>query len=472
MNFIDKDLSSVQEARILSENAGATQRLLFAYETKFFDKAFDSVYHYIDRNLHELSKMFVEESGYGNYEDTYKISKLFLDALYNKVCGENVIGEFEGGSKIGVPMGGIILIPSPKNTLLFMINTVLLAIKTGNVLIIVTEKRVQKLTQKFVEIVREALQAEDYPQDFVSCFKESCSEGIKEIVKSKKLAVIINAGNKEYLSECLLAGKVFYYGSTGASPVFIERTADIKPAIKDIVYSRKFNHGILPGAEQFLVVDEPVINEVNRELKKNSCYFMTPEDEKKLLNVLIHKDKMDEEKIGKSAYKLALEAGFEVPVETTLLVSYQEYISEVNSYTKELNVPVLVVYKEADWLHACEKCIKILTTEHDGHSLSIYSKDPEVIRQFAIKKPVGRVMVNTNTSFSAMGIGTHIYPSAILGAFTRGIGVLSSNLTPDHLVYVRDVVRGKENETYGGSKESDEYMVDDFLALLAKIIEK
>lgn len=472
MNFIDKDLASIQEARILNENAIIVQKEIRDYSSDFFDRAVDIAYRSIDEKVSLLAKLYVEESNYGNYDDTETVTKQFLHKLYSELKKQTVLGEFSGGRKIGVPMGGIVLIPSPKNSLLSMINIILLALKTGNALVIATEKRVCKLTASLVDIVNEALSLRHFPEDMITCFRETCHAGVKELLQNGTLSVVINAGNKEYLEDCILSGKILYYGSTGASPVFIERSADVKEAVKDIVHSRSFNHGILPGAEQFLVVDAPIIAEVNEELLSHSCYFMKEEDEKRLIKVLTDKGCMDEEKIGKSAYELAKEAGFSVPVGTKLLVSYQEYISEVNSYTKELNVPVLVVYKETDWLNACEKCIKILTTEHDGHSLSIYSKDQEVIAQFAHKKPVGRVMVNTDTSFAAMGIHSDIYPSAILGAFTRGLGSLSGNLMPENLVYIREIVKEKEEIAPSFSENSEDYSVNDILSLFSKIIEK
>ena len=54
-------------------------------------------------------------------------------------------------------------------------------------------------------------------------------------------------------------------------------------------------------------------------------------------------------------------------------------------------------------------------------------------------------MVNTNTTFSAMGIDGNITPSAILGAATRGIGSLSGNLEAKDLIYQRAIVRKDKN---------------------------
>lgn len=437
MNFIDKDLASIQEARILSENAGvAKKNLLFLNKDKF-DKALNIVYRLIDENLFSISKMYIEECAYGNLEDEYKINKLLLDSLYKKLLSEDV-WNIEDKTTLSVSIGGVLLIPSPKNSLLNILSTILLCLKTGNVLVIATDRRSIHTTNKIVSIISEGLI--EYPLDFISCFLNVSDEGIKELIHLKTLSVIINAGNKRFLDDCKSSGKIFYYGSTGASPVFIERSANVKKAVEDIVKSRSFNNGILPGAEQFLVVDEPVAEEVIHNLKIHKAYFMKEEEEVKLIRYLIKDKIMDEEKIGKSAYNLALESGFAIPKETSLLVSCRDYISELSSYTKEINSPLIVMYKENDWLNACEKCMRLLTREHDGHSLSIYSNDKEVIKQFITKKPVGRILVNTNTSFSAMGISSNAYPSSILGAFTRGLGVLSGNLKAEHLIYKREVI--------------------------------
>ena len=78
-------------------------------------------------------------------------------------------------------------------------------------------------------------------------------------------------------------------------------------------------------------------------------------------------------------------------------------------------------------------------------------------------------MVNTNTSFSAMGIGSNSYPSSILGAFTRGIGVLSENLKAKDLLYKRKIVRSVKMYD---AERNPEITVDDFYSLLEKINNK
>ena len=124
------------------------------------------------------------------------------------------------------------------------------------------------------------------------------------------------------------------------------------------------------------------------------------------------------------------------------MVSQQKYITEFNPYAGALLCPVLVFYIENDWMHACEKCMELLVNESSGHTLVIHSRDEDVIRQFMLKKPVGRVLINTPASFGAMGATTNLFPSMTLGGLTAGLGITSDNVSPMNLVYIRSAAWG------------------------------
>ena len=93
-------------------------------------------------------------------------------------------------------------------------------------------------------------------------------------------------------------------------------------------------------------------------------------------------------------------------------------------------------------MHACEKCIELLLSERHGHTLVIHSKDPDVIHQFAIKKPVGRMLVNTPAVYGSMGVTTNLFPAMTLGSGSAGQGITSDNVSPMNLIYIRKVGYG------------------------------
>ena len=170
---------------------------------------------------------------------------------------------------------------------------------------------------------------------------------------------------------------------------------------------------------------------------------MSLQEEEALAKVLFSKDgSTHPEMVGKNACFLAKKGGFQVPEGTTILVSEQKYVSEINPYSWEKLCPVVAYYIEDDWMHACEKCIELLITEKNGHSLVIHSRDEEVIRQFALKKPVGRVLVNTPATFGSMGATSNLFPSMTLGSGSQGIGITTDNVSPMNLIYIRKVGYG------------------------------
>ena len=83
-----------------------------------------------------------------------------------------------------------------------------------------------------------------------------------------------------------------------------------------------------------------------------------------------------------------------------------------------------------------------LVNESCGHTLVIHSEDQDVIRQFMLKKPVGRILINTPAAFGAMGATTNLFPSMILGGLSAGLGITSDNVSPMNLVYMRNAAWG------------------------------
>ena len=88
---------------------------------------------------------------------------------------------------------------------------------------------------------------------------------------------------------------------------------------------------------------------------------------------------------------------------------------------------------------ACKKCMSLLAEMKMGHTLTIHSKNWEVIKEFALVKEVGRIVVNSPTVCVATGVMSNLATSLILGGVTTGRGYTSENVTPKHWTYRRQV---------------------------------
>lgn len=448
MQIIDHDLLSIQEARILAENAREAQKVLATFSQEQLDLVVEGMVSTITGHLQELAVMSSEETDYGRWEDKYQKNRFICQALTARLRGVQCIGIIHEDKEkktmdVGVPMGVIVALCPPTNPVSTTIYKAIIGIKSGNAVIFSPHPRAKKVMGKTLDLLIQAAEAHGLPEGALAYLHTVSRSGTVELMGHPAVSLVINTGVPSMLKEGYGSGKPVIYGGAGNGPAFIERTADIPQAVEDILWSKTFDHGIVSAAEQSIVVEGCIESQVRQELLQRGAYFMTDGEAKLLGEKLFLPDgSLHAETVGKSAEWLAACVGFTVPQGTKLLVSEQKYVFDENPYSKEKLCPVLAYYIEEDWMHACEKCIELLLNERQGHTLVIHSKDEEVIRQFILKKPVGRVLVNTPAVFGSMGAATNLFPAMTLGSGSAGGGITSDNISPMNLIYIRKVGYG------------------------------
>lgn len=443
MNIIDNDLLSMQEARIIAENSKEVQKILKNFSQEQLDKVVSSIEKKLKENIKDIAFELYEEIDCGVKEDKVIKLNLLLENVIEKIKNMRCVGmisQRDNISNIGVPIGVIVAFCSESNPISTLIYKVLIAVKSGNSIIFNLQKNSKKTMIKTLDLIIEATKEAGYPDGAISYLSRISLNGTKELINHKCVDLILNTGVEEILPEVYKSGKTLVYGRTGNTPVFIEKTADIKKAVLDIVISKTFDNGVMPGAEQAVVVDKTILNEVVKEFELNGAYFLNEIESEKIKNLIFDlKGGFKKIYIGKDAQFLAQRGGITVPKNTKILISKERYVTLDNPFSKEKLCPVLSFYVEENWMSACEKCIELLLNEKQGHTLVIHSKDENIIREFSLKKPVGRVLVNTSGSFGSMGGTTELFPSMTLGCGVIGQGMTSDNVSPMNLIYIRKV---------------------------------
>jgi acetaldehyde dehydrogenase (acetylating) len=99
--------------------------------------------------------------------------------------------------------------------------------------------------------------------------------------------------------------------------------------------------------------------------------------------------------------------------------------------------PVLSFYVVSDWREGCERCKQILRYGGMGHTMSIHSRNDEVILQFGLKKPAFRIVVNSPTTHGSIGLSTGLDPAMTLGCGGYGGNITSDNISPRHLLNIK-----------------------------------
>jgi hypothetical protein len=111
-------------------------------------------------------------------------------------------------------------------------------------------------------------------------------------------------------------------------------------------------------------------------------------------------------------------------------------------YEFELKGDAYALYFEEDWQACCERCIQLLEFIGIGHSLAMHTNDEKVIREFALKKPVSRILVNTSSAQGGVGATTNLMPALTLGCGAVGGSATSDNVSPLNLINLRRIAYG------------------------------
>lgn len=443
--IIDKDLLSIQDARILAENAFEAQKKLATFSQEKLDLIVDDMAQAIEVHLEELAVFAEDETDIGRWQDKLIKTQFICSWSRAHLQGMRCVGVINHDhrknlTEIGVPVGVIVATCSETSPVSTTLYNALIAIKSGNAIIFTPQPRAHKTIAKALDILIAAATKSGLPEGCLDYLNTIAPSGISQLFHHPSVSLILITDDDSFLEDAEGSGKTIIFGGTGNGPAFIERTADIAQAAKDIVVSKTFDHGVASSAEQSIVVDAPVAELMRQELIQNGAHFMSSNEAERVANLFFNcSNELNKNVIGIAAYDIAQQAGFTVPRETTLLIAERLFVSEKDPYFREFLAPVLALYVEQDWKFACEKCIELLLFEKSAHTLVIHSKDEDVIHQFALKKPVARLLVNTPGAFGGIGATTNLFPSMILGSSSAGRGITSDNVSPFNLIYRRKV---------------------------------
>jgi acetaldehyde dehydrogenase (acetylating) len=257
-------------------------------------------------------------------------------------------------------------------------------------------------------------------------------------MRHKLTAVILATGSNPMVKSAYSSGKPAYGVGSGNVPAFIERTANIKKAVADIISGKQFDYGVLCSTESALVCDAPIKNAVVEECKKRGAYFVAGEEKERLARLMFgEKGAINPDMVGKSPVFIAQKAGIGVPSNTTVLIAEVAGVGREHPLSREKLSPVLSFYTEDGWRNACHRCIELLEFGGIGHTMVIHSKDTDIIMKFALEKPAMRILVNTQAALGAVGYTNGLDPSMTLGPGTWGGSIISENVTARHLMNIK-----------------------------------
>ncbi|MDG2960758.1 bifunctional acetaldehyde-CoA/alcohol dehydrogenase [Bisgaard Taxon 10/6] len=402
----------------------------------------------------------LQETGRGVFEDKATKNLFACEHVVNKMRHWKTAGiisddDVTGITEIADPVGvicGITPTTNPTSTAIFKS---LIALKTRNPIIFAFHPSAQQSSAHAAQIVRDAAVAAGAPENCIQWIEHPSMEGTNALMNHPGIATILATGGNAMVQAAYSCGKPALGVGAGNVPAYVEKSADIKQAAHDIVMSKSFDNGMVCASEQAAIIDAEIYDEFINELKSYGVYFVNKK-EKALLEAFMFGvkansancagAKLNADVVGKSAYWIAQQAGFDVPEKTNILAAECKEVSPKEPLTREKLSPVLAILKSNSTEQGLALSEAMVEFNGLGHSAAIHTKDAKLAKQFGERVKAIRVIWNSPSTFGGIGdVYNAFLPSLTLGCGSYGKNSVSNNVSAMNLVNIKRVGRRRNN---------------------------
>lgn len=401
----------------------------------------------------KLAKMAIEETGRGVFEDKVTKNIFATEYIYHSIKYDKTVGiiednEDESYIEIAEPIGivaGVTPTTNPTSTTMFK---AIICAKTRNPIIFGFHPSAQKCSKEAAIIVRDAAIKAGAPENCIQWIEYPSIEATTALMNHPKVAMILATGGSGMVRSAYSAGKPALGVGPGNAPCFVEKTANLEQSLTDLIVSKAFDNGMICASEQAAIIEAPIYDKAVAFMKKQGCYFATPEEVKILEPIVINPSKqmVNPDIVGKYPYEIAAMAGIKIPKETKVLCCEINDVGENFPLSREKLSPVLAIIKAKDVEDGMQKSEAMLNLGGLGHTAVIHSTNNAVIDEFGRRMKAGRVIVNSPSALGGIGdIYNSMMPSLTLGCGSYGRNSTSENVSAANLINKKRVAKRRVN---------------------------
>ena len=437
------DQRSTEQARALAVRASEARSALADLDQEQVDRIVGAMAATAAEHAGELAAAAIEETGYGVRADKVRKNLFAARTVYDFIRPMRTVGVLRRLDdrrvvEIAEPFGVVAAIAPSTNPTSTAIYKLLIAMKARCPIVISPHPAAVDCINRTVRLLERAARGAGAPAGVIAGMDSVTIAGTQELMRHPRVAVILATGGMGLVRAAYSAGKPAYGVGPGNAPAYIERSADVGKAARDILTGKTFDNGLLCSSENSVVVDAAIAEEVRRALEAEGGHFLNRNEAAALAGVLITPQRLPHPKlVGRAAVEIAARAGLQVPDRTRALIAPLDGVGRDHPLSIEKLCPVLSFYVVEDWRDGCERCRQILGYGGMGHTMAIHSRDESIVLEFALRKPAFRIVVNTPATLGSIGMTTGLDPSMTLGCGGYGGNVTSDNISPRHLLNVK-----------------------------------
>ena len=283
------------------------------------------------------------------------------------------------------------------------------------------------------------------PEGVFSCLESHTLQDNAYLMRHKDVGLIDATGGPGAVKAAYSSGKPALGVGPGNTPVYLEKTADLKMAVTDIILSKTFDNGTICASEQTAVIDDEIYDVVLKKFAELGAHICNEKEAKLLARTVIDPETgfMQPAAVGQKATDIARLAGFRVKPNTKLLIAPIQGVGREHPLSVEKLFPVLAVYRAKSVDEALKVCVDVNHAGGLGHTAVIFSRNeedhPQVRRGDERRAHPGELARLRRSAWEA--VYNDLPPTFSFGCGTGGGNSTTDNVNIYHYLNIKRVAR-------------------------------
>lgn len=436
-------MANLEEKKYVSElieRARAAQKVAEGFDQETVDHLVTAIVWNIVKpgTIEEISKMAVEETELGNYDSKYSKLNTKLKGALRDMKGKKSMGiiekdEEKGLMKIAKPVGVVGAVIPCTNPEATPVLKAIMSIKTRNAIVMSPHPRAKKTNTMIVNIMRDTLKKYGAPEDLIIGIENPTLGITQELMEQADLVLATGGGGM--VKAAYSSGTPAYGVGVGNAVIVVDETADIKDAANKIMRSKTFDYATSCSAENSLVIQKDIYDELVEALKAEGGYLLNAEEKAKLQENMWIDGVLNRDVVAQPVESIAKVAGLDIPEDIKFIMVEEENVGPEYPFSGEKLSMVVALFKYNEFQDAIDKVNEITEYQGKGHSCGIHSVNEDHIVDFALKTYTSRVMVRQPQCLANSGAWTNGMPMTLsLGCGVWGGNISNENITWKHLL--------------------------------------
>lgn len=445
----DKSAQTASEIAAIVDRGRSAMEAIADWDQDRVDELVAAVAWSILRKDHaeQLAQLAVDEGGFGTYTD--KVTK-----IHRRVAG--LVADMRGMRTVGVveedPQRGLVKIAKPVGVVAALIPTTgpdatppmkaLMALKGRNAIVVAPHPRTRRTSELSVELMRAACAQVGAPPDLVQSLIAPSIGKTTELMKQADL--VVATGGAAMVKAAYSSGTPAYGVGVGNSVHVVDETADLEDAAAMIVAGKTFDLATSCLADNALVVESSVYDDLLARLRAAGGYLCSAEEKTRLQAVMWPEGGHipSVEVIAKPAAHIAGLAGIDVSGDTSFMMVEEDRVGPDSPFSGEKLSVVLAVYRYEGGIDAAVARVNEITSYQGlGHTCGIHTSVDAHVDALAFGTRTARVLVNQNLNEGAGSMRNGLPFTLSLSCGTWGGNITTENVNARHFVNLTWVSR-------------------------------